>query len=152
MPNSKEVNDKTLSFEMCDMNVKKGSSCEKTKRESGEKKPFSLSTKRFFRMRYEAFKKSKVPTYFCILLWVLLCLLGNVITGIILCKHHFIFEETRHADIITHSTLTQVESKENQSTTSDSVLVIENEEEVKIDQQLLYLNASKYVSKLIELI
>ena len=41
----------------------------------------------FIKLRYDAVMKSKFPTYFCISIYFFICLLGNVVTGIIFFKH-----------------------------------------------------------------
>ena len=37
---------------------------------------------------YRSLVNSKIPTYFCFAIYVIICLLGNVITGLIWLKHY----------------------------------------------------------------
>ena len=39
------------------------------------------------RVYYEALTKSKFLVYFCLLLYICICLLGNIVTGVILHQH-----------------------------------------------------------------
>ena len=39
------------------------------------------------RVYYEALTKSNFLVYFCLLLYICICLVGNIVTGIILYKH-----------------------------------------------------------------
>ena len=42
---------------------------------------------------------SKLPTYFCFGIYVLICLLGNVVTGIIWLKHHQLFVDNQQGNV-----------------------------------------------------
>ena len=42
----------------------------------------------FFKVHYHSIISSKIPTYCCVLIYVGICLLGNVVTGMIWLKHH----------------------------------------------------------------
>ena len=37
---------------------------------------------------YEAVRKSRFAVYFCVLVYICICVLGNIVTGIILYKHN----------------------------------------------------------------
>jgi hypothetical protein len=45
------------------------------------------SIARLIKLRYDAIMKSKFPAYLCISTYFVICLLGNVVTGIIFFKH-----------------------------------------------------------------
>ena len=49
-----------------------------------------------FRQKCNKFIKSKLPFYFCIIIYISICLLGNVVTAINLIKHHLIFSENEN--------------------------------------------------------
>ena len=42
----------------------------------------------FLKVHYHSIISSKIPTYCCVLIYVGICLLGNVVTGMIWLKHH----------------------------------------------------------------
>ena len=42
----------------------------------------------FLKVFNENVMRSKIPTIGCIAIWIFVCLFGNIITGIFLCKHY----------------------------------------------------------------
>ena len=73
-------------------------SIKKIKRQASEEKNFlfiSCSTTSFCQ-KYNKFIKSKLPFYFFIIIYIFICLLGNVITAINLFKHGQIFSKNEN--------------------------------------------------------
>ena len=60
-------------------------------------------SKYFFQRLVHAFMKSKAPTYLCLSIYISICLLGNIVTGIILLKHYV----SSHEELEITSNLTQ---------------------------------------------
>ena len=48
---------------------------------------FCVSLKNILKLRYKQLMRSKIPFCLCILLYLFICLFGNVVTGIFLYKH-----------------------------------------------------------------
>ena len=53
-----------------------------------EEGPYCSAIARFFRTHCNAILKSKLPIYLFMSIYVFICLLGNVVTGIIWFEHH----------------------------------------------------------------
>ena len=136
MMDSEHVVDETLSQAVCDRNIKDTSPHKNTTSASCGQNSFCSVAKSFVAIKFQAFIRSKVPTYLCISLWIFICLLGNIVTGIILCKHHFISDEKEN--------ISHLESIENQSTTFDSRVRVDVEKvnDKGFDQKIIYLNES----------
>ena len=56
-------------------------------RQAQENVAFCVSLKNIINLRYKQLMRSKIPFCFCILLYLFICLFGNVVTGIFLYKH-----------------------------------------------------------------
>ena len=61
-------------------------SAENNRIKSNTEVPFSSDATMKIRIYYKALKKSKFPLCFCLLLYIFICLLGNIVTGILLYK------------------------------------------------------------------
>ena len=80
-----------------------------------EKKCFSFSIiSTFFRQHYKAIISSKLSYYMCIITYIFICLLGNVVTAIILIKHRQIFTDTKNVTSILPFMINQSESLDNE--------------------------------------
>ena len=64
---------------------------------SEEKNDFSIScSMTWFRQKFNKFIKSKLSFYFFIMIYIFICLLGNVVTAINLIKHGQIFSKNEN--------------------------------------------------------
>ena len=95
---------------------------------------------------FQSVIKSKAPMYLCITSYIIICLLGNIVTGILLVKHHFTsHEEMEIMNNLTRDVFKQ-QSRENATDATDADSGIEFEideiEMHELDQQMLYLNES----------
>ena len=109
-----------------------------------ENKPGCCShAKHFFLTQFQNFLKSKAPTYLLLTAYIVICLLGNIVTGIILVKHHLASQdEVEGRNNLTQDIFAQIESRNNEtSTIVNSELDFDIAEDT-LDQQLLYLNIS----------
>ena len=114
-----------------------------------KKKPVCFSNAKLWIItQFQGFLKSKAPLYLLLAVYLVICLLGNVVTGIILIKHHFAsHEEMEGMNNLTQDIFAQIESRNNETTTMtvDSELdfdISQMEAEDSLDEQLLYLNIS----------
>ena len=89
-----------------------------------ENKSFCVSIKNVLRLRYNQVMRSKFPVCFCILLYLFICLFGNVVTGIFLYKHQFMPKKNETMKDILTTRLDSSDSlqvnKNNQTPTSDT--------------------------------
>ena len=72
--------------------LRKMSSRKKIRKRSLEEKSFFSVASTFFKNFYYTIMKSKLPTYLCISIYIIICLLGNIATLIIWLKHHPFFD------------------------------------------------------------
>ena len=108
-----------------------------------EKNELCSVLRNFFKIRFHAFMKSKAPTYMCLSIYIIICLLGNIVTGIILVKHYLSSHEQRESiNNLTQDIFTQIELRENE-TSVDSGLAF-NIDEVEIDELDQQLNFSEF--------
>ena len=104
--------------------------------------------KHFLLTQIQTFLKSKAPIYLLSAVYLVICLLGNIVTGIILVKHHFAsHDEVEGMNNLTQDIFSQIEARNNETTimTVDSESdfdLSQMEVENSLDQQLLYLNIS----------
>ena len=63
------------------------SSVENNRLNSINDDPFPTDVRMKIRLFYKALTKSKFLVYFCLLLYICICLLGNIVTGVIFYKH-----------------------------------------------------------------
>ena len=54
----------------------------------GEETQFISTTARMFRTNFSTLINSKLTTYLLVLIYLIICLFGNLVTGIILFRHH----------------------------------------------------------------
>ena len=116
----------------------------------GNKKKFLWfpHAKHFLLAQIQAFLKSKAPMYLLSAVYLVICLLGNIVTGIILVKHHFAsHDEVEGINNLTQDIFSQIEARNNETTAmiddSESDFDLSQmEAENSLDQQLLYLNIS----------
>ena len=104
--------------------------------------------KHFLLTQIQTFLKSKAPMYLLSAVYLVMCLLGNIVTGVILVKHHFAsHDEVEGINNLTLDIFSQIEARNNETTTmivdsesdfDSSQMEVEN----SLDQQLLYLNIS----------
>ena len=104
--------------------------------------------KHFLLTQIQTFLKSKAPMYLLSAVYLVICLLGNIVTGIILVKHHFAsHDEVEGINNLTQDIFSQIEARNNETTAmivdSESDFDLSQmEAENSLDQQLLYLNIS----------
>ena len=101
------------------------------------------SIARSIKLRYDAIMKSKFPTYLCIFIYFVICLLGNVVTGIIFFKHQQHSTELDTDNNISNDLLFNIQL--NESTVLDSSLEFDNEfsqTEDYFDLYQLFVNES----------
>ena len=71
-------------------------------RTAQENVAFCVSLKNIIKQRYKQLMRSKIPLCLCILLYLFICLFGNVVTGIFLYKHAIMNKENETMkDILT---------------------------------------------------
>ena len=102
--------------------------------------------KHFLLTQIQTFLKSKAPIYLLSAVYLVICLLGNIVTGIILVKHHFAsHDEVEGINNLTQDIFSQIEARNNETMVVDSESdfdLSQMEVENSLDQQLLYLNIS----------
>jgi hypothetical protein len=78
-----------------------------------EEPSFYSAFARRFQTHCNAIKKSKLPIYLFMSIYVFICLLGNVVTGIFWFKNHGIIDKEQEArDILDNSTLFELDWNE----------------------------------------
>ena len=85
---------------------------------SEEKNTFSMFCRKpSFHQKYNKFIKSKLPFYLCIIIYIFICLLGNVVTAINLIKHGQLFSKNENDNYTSYIPLPSQmnESQENNS-------------------------------------
>ena len=67
-----------------------------------EDKMHSVAIKELCKKRYDQIMKSKIPVCLCILLYLFICLFGNIVTGAFLYKHEILYKKNETMkDILT---------------------------------------------------
>ena len=108
-----------------------------------EKKCFSFSIiSKFCQQHYKTLINSKVPYYMCIITYIFICLLGNVVTAIILIKHRQIFSDTKNVTSILPFRINQSQSIENEIDLEEGI----NEEILQGLLDLVYNESEHEVS------
>ena len=61
-----------------------------------------VAIKNLCKKRYDQIMKSKIPVCLCILLYLFICLFGNIVTGVFLYKHEIMYKKNETMkDILT---------------------------------------------------
>ena len=94
------------------------------------------------KMRYASIMKSKFPEYLCMFIYVVICLLGNIVTGVIFLDHHLTSIGMRKSDNISTNYLFNLEL--NESTILDSSFDFDMEfmEAEQFDLYQIFVNES----------
>ena len=91
--------------------------------------------KDFFLARFHTFMKSKAPTYLCLSIYIIICLLGNIVTGIIIGKHYLSsHEEIESMNNLTKEIFSQIERRENETSHNVDSRLQNNSLELETDQ------------------
>ena len=86
----------------------------------------------FLKHQFHSVMSSKFPTYFCCSIYVLICLLGNVVTGMIWLKHHQFGDDQHKNEIINLDKVTLLPFLWNKTTTIDGFGFEGFDEETKL--------------------
>ena len=82
---------------------------------------FCVSLKNIIKLRYRQLMRSKIPLCLCILLYLFICLFGNVVTGIFLYKHAIMNKQNETMkDILTTRLDSSDSSRANESSITTS--------------------------------
>ena len=102
MATTNESEEVGLSIHGCKLSNKTSSNSSTTlnmkqlRKNSMTDESFYARSKHLNRYNYECFINSKIPTILCIIFYFLICVTGNLITGIIWLKHHNSSIDTYH--------------------------------------------------------
>ena len=72
-----------------------------------------VAIKNLCKKRYDQIMKSKIPVCLCILLYLFICLFGNIVTGIFLYKHEIMYKKNETMKHILTTRLNGISSIEN---------------------------------------
>ena len=72
-----------------------------------------VAIKNLCKKRYDQIMKSKIPVCICILLYLFICLFGNIVTGIFLYKHEIMYKKNETMKHILTTRLNGISSIKN---------------------------------------
>ena len=79
-----------------------------------------VAIKNLCKKRYDQIMKSKIPVCICILLYLFICLFGNIVTGIFLYKHEIMYKKNENMKHILTTRLNGISSIKNNMSSKNS--------------------------------
>ena len=76
---------------------------------------FITIDKTLWKIRFQACMRSKVVTYLCFGSWISICILGNIVTAVLLYQNNYIVDEIQNDTNVTNNISLHLEESENQT-------------------------------------
>lgn len=81
-----------------------------------EEESMTYRVSNFFKKQYHIILKSNFPAYFCLMMYSIICLFGNLVTAILLLRHYAISPQKNDIDNSSWKEIFQIELIEDNST------------------------------------